>query len=129
MYAIHCDIVSHDLSNSPISTTNPGSVAQTTGICNEDGDGEVDSAVAELIEDLGSTVGCDVVASSHHDESEYSRSNHQCKALRTTPDIEDLSIGKLPKSTDQTGDDACCCGEGVYLERTSHVRCQGTCKE
>jgi hypothetical protein len=83
-------------------TTYPGSVAKTASICNEDGDGEVDSAVAELIKHLSSTVCCNIVASSHHDESEDSRSNHQREALRTTPNIEDLSIRKLPESTDQT---------------------------
>jgi hypothetical protein len=82
--------------------TNPGSVAQTAGICNENSDGEIDGAVAKLVKDLSSTVGRDVVASSHHDESEYSRSNHQSEALRTAPDVEDLSIRELPESTDQT---------------------------
>ena len=47
----------------------PGSVAQTTGVGNENGDGEIDGAVAELVEDLSSTVGSDVVASSHHDKT------------------------------------------------------------
>jgi hypothetical protein len=83
-------------------TTYPGSITQTTSICNEDGDGEVDSAVAELVKHLSSTVCCNIVASSHHDKTEYSRSNHQRKALRTAPDIKNLSIRKLPKSTDQT---------------------------
>ena len=55
-----------------VSRTYPGSVTKTTGVCNENGDGKVDSAVAELIEDLSSTVCCNIVASSHHDESKYS---------------------------------------------------------
>jgi hypothetical protein len=102
VYAIHCKMLVLIFEVLLASSTNPGSVAKTAGICNEDGDGKVDSAVAELVEDLSSTVCCNIVASSHHDKTEYSRSNHQREALRTTPNIEDLSIGKLPESTDQT---------------------------
>jgi hypothetical protein len=124
VYAIHWKVVSRHPSNLLDCETNPSSIAQTAGICNEDSDGEIDSAVAELIEDLSSTISRDIVATSHHDESEHSRSNHQCEALRTSPDIEDLSIRKLPESTDQTRDDARSCGEGVCLERARHVGCQ-----
>jgi len=80
----------------------PGSVTQTTGVGNEYGDGEIDGAVAELVEDLSSAVGSDVVAASHHDESENSGSDHEGETLRTAPDIENLSVRELPKSTDQT---------------------------
>lgn len=80
----------------------PSSVTQTAGIGNENGNGEVDSAVAELVKDLSSTVGSDVVAASHHDEAEDGGSDHESETLGTAPDIEDLSVGKFPESTDQT---------------------------
>lgn len=97
--------------------TNPGSVAQTAGVCNEDSYSKIDSTVAELIEDLSSTIGRDVVATGHHDKAKHSRRNHQGKALRTAPDVEDLSIGKLPETTDQTRDDARSRCETMLLER------------
>jgi hypothetical protein len=102
VYAIHCELLVPIFEFLLASVTNPGSVAKTAGVCDKNSDSEVDSAITELVEDLSSTVCCNIVASSHHDESKYSRSNHESEALRTTPDIKDLSIRELPKSTDQT---------------------------
>lgn len=76
------------------------SVAELGGVGDEDSDGEVDAVIAHPVENLGSAVGCDVVAAGHHDDTHGARSDHQAHSLGTAPDVHDFGIREL----EQTGD-------------------------
>lgn len=104
------------------------SVFEAASISNEDGDREIDGGIADLIENLSGAIRGDIRAACHHNETEYGGGDHQSEALRTAPDVEDLSIRKLPQASDQARDDTSRGGQGVSLEGAGHVGSQSSCE-
>lgn len=105
-----------------------GSIFEAASISNEDGDREIDGGIADLIENLSGAIRGDIRAACHHDETEYSRGDHQSESLRTAPDIENLSIRKLPQASDQARDNTSCGCQGVRLERAGNIGSQSACE-
>lgn len=70
---------------------------------------------------VGSAVGREVVASSHHDHANGSEKNHEQETLGTTPEIENLGQGNVDSSSHAAGNDLDNGNERVRLPLTAGV--------
>ena len=104
-----------------ITTTSSGDLVV---FGDEDGDEEVDTVGTNVEEGLCRTVGLDVVAARHQDETDDVDGYTQSETERSAPDVEDLGIRELPDTTNNGGDDGSQSGQRVLLEVAGDVGLQ-----
>ena len=73
---------------------------------------------------IGSAVGREVVAGSHHDHSNGSEENHEEETLSTTPKIENLGQRDVDGGSHTVGDNTNDGNERVRLPFTAGIRDQ-----
>ena len=54
--------------------------------------------VSDPVENLGGTIGLNIVTGSHHDEANCQEADHDDKTLWAAPDIENFSEWKLAET-------------------------------
>lgn len=76
--------------------------------------------IPDPVEDLGSSVSLDILADSHHDQTELHQEEHAGETLWSSPDIKNLRKWYLEDTSNEAGHDRCGCCQRVGRERTGN---------
>ena len=74
-----------------------------------------------MVEDEGSSIGCDVGACGQHDQTHGHNDYAKTKGLRAPPNVHELGIGQLDDTGNDAGGDADGRGHGVGVEVAGDV--------
>lgn len=70
---------------------------------------------------VGSTESGQILASSHHNQTDGGAEDHEGETFGTTPDIHDFTNGNVTSRSDGIGDDVDDIQQGVRVPVTGHV--------
>ena len=86
----------------------------------------MEAVVPNRVEDLGGSVGLEIIARSHHDEPNGSEPNAEKISLEPAKNIQDLSEGEIGDTADNTAQNADRRRERMLRENRGDIGSKGS---